>query len=200
MMNDEFLIDEFNSGNVAAFNTLVWRWEKPIYNFILRYIGDCDLAKDIMQQCFIKAFKSLKKLRDHQRFSPWLYRIALNLCRDELKKEKYTTFSISDVRDFDENNKSDYSIVLKDNDNNATDLAHHENLAELLQRALMTIPEEQRVVIIMKQYHGMKFTEIADILKAPINTIKSRMYYGLDALHAVLQRWGLDREDLEYEM
>lgn len=153
-----------------------------------------------MQHCFIRVFKSLGKLKDHSRFSSWLYQIAMNLCRDELKKKKHQTYSISEVRDFDDGNKTDQKIVLADKEQDAAKLTHHENLAELLQKALMTIPEEQRVVIIMKQYHGMKFTEIADVLKTPLNTIKSRMYYGLDALHNVLQRWGVDREDLGYEM
>ena len=200
MMNDEYLIQEFNAGNVSAFNTLVWRWEKPIYNFILRYIGDSERAKDVMQHCFIRAFKSLGKLKDHSRFSAWLYQIALNLCRDELKKKKYKTYSISEVRDYDDNDKSDQKIVLADEEQDATQLTHHENLVELLQKALMAIPEDQRVVVIMKQYHGMKFTEIADVLKTPLNTIKSRMYYGLDALHNILVKWGVDREDLGYEM
>lgn len=200
MMNDEYLIQEFNAGNISAFNTLVWRWEKPIYNFIFRYIGDNEQAKDVMQHCFIRVFKSLGKLQDQSRFSSWIYQIAMNLCRDELKKKKYQTYSISEVREFDDGDKADQKIVLADEEQDTTKLTHHENLAVLLQKALMTIPEEQRVVIIMKQYHGMKFTEIAEVLKTPINTIKSRMYYGLDALHNVLQKWGVDREDFGYEM
>lgn len=200
MMNDEDLIREFIAGNIAAFNTLVWRWEKPVYNFILRYVGDGEQAKDVMQRCFIRVFKSLGKLKDRRRFSSWLFRIAVNLCHDELKKKKYTSYSISETRDFENDNPGDPKVVLVDMEQDATRLTHHETLAELLQKALMIIPEEQRVVIIMKQYHGMKFTEIADVLKTPLNTVKSRMYYGLDALHDVLQRWGVDREDLGYEM
>lgn len=199
-MNDESLISEFTAGNTAAFNTLVWRWEKPIYNFILRYLGDSEQAKDVMQQCFIRAYKSLGKLKDHTCFSAWLYQIAINLCRDELKKKRYTTYILSDVPDFDGCNNSDPRIVIADEEQDTARLTHQENLSEVLQKALLAIPEEQRVVVIMKQYHGMKFTEIADILKTPINTIKSRMYYGLDALRSVLQKWGVDREDLSYEM
>lgn len=199
-MNDELLIQEFISGNVAAFNTLVWRWEKPIYNFVLRYIGDSERAKDVMQQSFIRAFKSLKKLKDHSKFSTWLYQIALNQCRDELKKKNYPTYSISEVRDFDDSDKTNNSIVLADTEQDASKATYHESLSSLLQKALLAIPEEQRIVIIMKQYQGMKFNEIADTLKTPLNTIKSRMYYGLDALQIVLEKWGVDREDLIYEM
>ncbi|MBU4445277.1 sigma-70 family RNA polymerase sigma factor [bacterium] len=199
-MNDEFLIREFNSGNISAFNTLVWRWEKPVFNFILRYIGDKDQAKDVMQRCFIRAFKSLGKLKNHARFSTWLYQIAFNLCRDELKKRKYLTYSISEVRDYDDSDKKGNKVVIVDQSQDPTRHVYREDLAKLLQKALMSIPEEQRVVIIMKQYHGLKFTEIAEILKTPLNTIKSRMYYGLEALQKVLNKWGVDREDLGYEM
>lgn len=199
-MNDESLIREFTAGNTAAFNTLVWRWEKPIYNFILRYLGDSEQAKDVMQRCFIRAYKSLGKLQDHRCFSAWLYRIALNLCRDELKKRRSVTYSLSESPDLDDCDKGAPQIVIADEKQDTARLTHQENLSEVLQKALLAIPEEQRVVVIMKQYHGMKFTEIADVLKIPINTIKSRMYYGLNALHSVLQRWGVNREDLSYEM
>ncbi|MCK4716755.1 MAG: sigma-70 family RNA polymerase sigma factor, partial [Candidatus Marinimicrobia bacterium] len=153
-MNDEFLIREFNSGNVSAFNTLIWRWEKPIFNFILRYIGDQDQAKDVMQLCFIRVFKSLGKLKNHARFSAWLYQIALNLCRDELKKRKHLTYSISEVRDYDDSDKNGNKVVITDQSQDPTRHVYREDIAKLLQKALMSIPEEQRVVIIMKQYHG----------------------------------------------
>jgi len=121
MMNDEDLIREFIAGNVSAFNTLVWRWEKPVYNFILRYVGDGEQAKDVMQRCFIRAYKSL---------------------HDEIKKKKYTTYSISETRDFDDNSQGDPKVVLVDMEQDAARLTHHETLAELLQKALMIIPEE----------------------------------------------------------
>ncbi len=149
---------------------------------------------------FIRAYKSLGKLQDRRCFSAWLYRIALNLCRDELKKRKSVTYSLSESPDFNDCDNGAPQIIIADEEQDTTRLAHHENLSGVLQKALLAIPEEQRVVVIMKQYHGMKFTEIADVLKTPINTIKSRMYYGLDALHSVLQKWGVDREDLSYEM
>jgi len=80
------------------------------------------------------------------------------------------------------------------------ELYQHQQIGEILKRTLMTLPEEQRVVIVMKQYQGLKFTEIADILKQPINTIKSRLYYGLRTLRKILEESKLDKEVLLHEM
>ncbi|MBL7136000.1 MAG: sigma-70 family RNA polymerase sigma factor [Candidatus Marinimicrobia bacterium] len=199
-MTDEILIERFLSGDVSAFNTLVWRWEKQIYNFILRYLGDYELAKDVMQRTFIRAYKGLSKLKDKKRFSTWLFQIALNQCKDEFKKRKRRHVSINEVhRDENSCTKELISIIAdpKDGPENATQM---DSVTSVLKRALQCIPEEQRVVIIMKEYHGLKFIEIAEILRVPLNTIKSRMYYGLNSLRKVLQQWGVDREDLGYEV
>jgi RNA polymerase sigma-70 factor (ECF subfamily) len=80
------------------------------------------------------------------------------------------------------------------------DVLNNQQIGEILKRALMAIPEEQRVVIIMKQYQGLKFTEIADILKQPVNTIKSRLYYGLNALRKILVESNYSKEVLFNEM
>ena len=81
-MTDEALIIAFLNGDTDAFNTLVTRWRKPIYNFVLRYAADRDSAEDLTQQTFIRAYQGLRKLDKPTRFSSWLYRIALNAARD----------------------------------------------------------------------------------------------------------------------
>lgn len=85
-MTDTELIQKFLSGDIDAFNRLVWRWEKPIFNFILKMCCDFEASKDICQKTFIRAYKSLRKLKDHAKFKSWLYQIAVNLCRDEIRK------------------------------------------------------------------------------------------------------------------
>ncbi len=199
-MKDEILIKKFISGNVSAFNTLVWRWQKPIYNFIYRYIGDEDIAKDILQQTFIRAYKSLSKLKDHSKFSTWLFQIALNQSKTELMKKKRTMVSIDEFHDDDGSASKRPKQVLIDPDLRPEHTSYNENLSNLLKDALQHIPSDQRVVIVMKEYHGLKFTEISEILREPINTVKSRMYYGLNSLRKILQKWDLDKEDLVYEM
>lgn len=199
-MTDAALIERYIEGDVGAFNTLVWRWERPIFNFIIRNVGNEETAKDICQTTFIRMFKQLKKLRESDKFSPWIYRIALNLCRDEFKKKKkYHHLYLEDFRTDD--GHSNYIEQMSNNDlNTPEDFYNVQQIGEILKRALMVIPEEQRVVIIMKQYQELKFTEIADILKQPINTIKSRLYYGLGALRKILEESKLNKEVLLNEM
>jgi len=198
-MTDELLIEKFLSGQTDAFNTLVWRWEKPLYNFILRYLGDSDQAKDVLQNTFIRAYKSLPKLKDHSRFSTWIYQIALNQCHDCWKSRKSGFLNLSDLENNERENKREH-LSMVDPAHGPEKIKNNAELADYLRQALQMIPEEQRVVIIMKEYHGLKFTEIEAILQVPLNTVKSRLYYGLTALQKVFVQWGLDREDLRFEM
>jgi len=198
-MTDEELIVKFLAGNTAAFNTLVWRWQKPIFNFIMRYIGDADKAKDVMQQTFIRAYQNLPKLRQKGKFTTWLFQIAVNQCKTELLQSKRTYIPIDHIHAHPEGNRSgnDPQHVLKTKDNS---MGNQAELSRILNQALQSIPSEQRIVVIMKNYHELKFWEIAEILKEPLNTIKSRLYYGLRAMRKVLEDWGLNQEDFSYEM
>lgn len=193
-MTDTQLIEKYLSGDISSFNTLVWRWEKPLYNFIYRYIGDLETSKDVTQKVFIKIYKNLCKLREHDKFSSWIYQIAANLCKDELKKiSKKNSISFDDI------NENDCNLVEESTTQPDAKL-NQIQLEQLIKQALQFIPEEQRVVIIMKEYQGLKFTEIAEALGEPLNTIKSRMYYGLNALRKVFDRWNINKEVLQYEM
>lgn len=199
-MTDPELIAKFLDGNVEAFNTLVWRWEKNVYNFVLRYLGDRETAKDVCQKTFIRVYQNLHRLREPERFSTWLYQIAVNICRDEVKsRRRRNTTSLENLL---ESRDGSYTQV-----HNNTDLklepdqhANQRDLREVLARALQAVPEEQRVVIIMKEYQGLKFTEIAEILQTSVNTVKSRMYYGLTAIQKVFKKWKIYEEMLNYEV
>jgi RNA polymerase sigma-70 factor (ECF subfamily) len=199
-MTDTELIEQFTSGNLNAFNRLVWRWEKPLYNFILRNIGNEDTAKDICQTAFIRMFKKLKKLRDPAKFTSWMYRIALNLCRDEFKKQKkHHFYSLSETFEDDNHLNSKKQMQIQDS-KTPEKLYENQQIKEILSQALMILPEEQRIVIIMKHYQELKFIEIAAILEQPINTIKSRLYYGLRSLKKILEDSKLCKEVLLHEM
>ncbi len=200
-MTDAQLIEKFLHGDVSAFNTLVGRWERSLYNFILRYVGNREEAKDICQMAFMRVFRNLKGLRDPEKFSSWVYQIAVNVCRDELKKKsRRKTYSLNNFQDDDAKIENPN---LKMERTVATDpdlAAQKRDIRDLLNKALQSIPEEQRVVVIMKEYQGLKFTEIAETLGISINTAKSRMYYGLSALKKVFDNWEIDKEKIIYEL
>ncbi|MBN2416963.1 sigma-70 family RNA polymerase sigma factor [bacterium] len=193
-MTDRSLIERFLAGDSNAFNQLVWKWEHPIYNFILRNTGDNELTKDLCQVTFMQVYKKLGRLKEKEKFSSWIYRIAVNQCYDEFKKRKRfrghgdTTGQPEEV--------PDQGTALTDPER----ICHQNQIKTILQDALLTLPEEQRIIIVMKQYQGLKFTEIAETLQQPVNTVKSRMYYGLRALKKYLVEQQFDREVLLDEM
>lgn len=201
MITDIELIQAYLAGDVGAFNRLVWRWEKPIYHFIFRMIGDLESAKELSQQTFIRVFKNLKRLKEPQKFRTWIYQIAANLCRDEIRKrQRANAFSLEKIKEDNEK-----GAVLPQNlvsqPRQAPDVQWGQTEArEIIEQALNQIPEEQRIVIIMKEYQGLKFTEIAEILNQSVNTIKSRMYYGLNALRKIFEQWEIQKEAFEYDM
>ena len=200
-MSDAELIEKFLKGDISAFNSLIGRWEKRLYNFILRYLGNRDEAKDLCQETFIRAYRNLKFLRDPQKFSTWMHQIALNTCRDHLKKcQRRNTFSLNGFHNPEETAANPEIEMEKTTVSDPDMAAQNRDARELLNKALQSIPEEQRVVIIMKEYQGLKFTEIAGALDISVNTAKSRMYYGLSALKKVFDQWDIDREKIIYEM
>lgn len=201
-MTDNQIINLILNGDRSRFNSLIWRWEKPIYNFILRYLGNKELARDATQKVFIRVYKNLNKLRDPAKFSSWIYQIASNLCKDEIKKMSHRDFVSLDL--IQENNEHDgYRLPdqLQEAEQSLPDAKlNQKQISNIVQKALQQLPEEQRVVIIMKEYQGLKFKEIAEALNQPLNTIKSRMYYGLNGLRKIFEHWQITEEVLNYEM
>ena len=200
-MVDAQLIEKFREGDIDAFNLLVRRWEKNVFNFVLRYMGDREESKDVCQQTFVRTYRKLNRLKEPEKFSTWLYQIAINICRDELKKRhRRKTYSLQQLEDKSNGFENHLSKLGPGDRTHPENEVYQNDLAQLLNRALQTIPEEQRLVIIMKEYQGLKFTEIADVLKTPVNTVKSRMYYGLRALRKIFKKWNIQEEMLKNEV
>ena len=196
-MTDAELIRRFRDGESHAFNGLAGRWHRRLYNFILRQVGDREDAHDLCQKVLIKAHRNLRRLRDPEKFSTWIYRIAVNTCRDELRRRRrHPTISLESLEHGDDSRQDGTKRVLERFDTGI----HQCELRDLLNRALQCIPHEQRIVVVMKEYQQLKFTEIAAILNLSVNTVKSRLYYGLNNLRKLLDQWNVNRETIDYEM
>jgi len=188
-MDEQLLIKEVQNGNSVAFTRLVELWHTKIYRFAFRFFADTDDAQDITQKTFIKTYQNVGSLKNPEKFSSWIYRIANNLCLDELKRagrRKSTSLEAY----------MEQSAGLKADQANPEAELQNKELGEILQRALLTLPDEQRTVIILKEYEGLKFREISDILEEPENTVKSRLYYGLKSTRRVLTNWNIKHEYL----
>lgn len=185
---DRLLLVQIKNGKEDAFNSLVTRWNKRIFNFALRYSNDRSFAEEVVQKTFIQLFQKVDQLQDLTKFKPWFYRIANNLCISEgrrIKRKKEIFMPMTTIPS------------VTDRVNPAT-IYEKDEKSKLVIQALQSIPGEQRQVIIMKEYEGLKFREIAEVLGESENTIKSRMYYGLDAMRKLLlkQSW---TKDIYYE-
>lgn len=198
-VDDVVLIRNFLDGDVGSFNRLAWRWQERLFQFAYRYLMDEEDAKEAVQAVLIKVYKYLKKLKDPEKFSSWIYQITINQCRDfrkSAKKNQMHPFTEElTAESVDAAYQSTVSRQLT-----PTESAHQKSLGELIQMTLARLPEEQRIVIIMKEYEGFKFVEIAELLNVPINTVKSRLYHGLMHMQKLLKQLNIDKEVMYDEL
>ena len=173
-VEDRDLIEQARRGKVEPYNTLVSRWEKRIYNYLLKLVGDREDALDLSQEVFLKAYQNLARLEDLNRFAPWLFRIAHNEAYSLLRKNRPDSVELTG-----DPLPADPSPRL---------LPLEVSLA--VESALKRLSADQREAVVLKVYQGFKFEEIAEILGCPVSTIKSRVYSALDALKGTLAPLG----------
>ncbi|MFB3776185.1 MAG: RNA polymerase sigma factor [Bryobacteraceae bacterium] len=168
-VEDPDLIARTKRGKVEAYNILVSRWEKRVFNYLLRLVGDREDAMDLSQEVFLKAYQSLGKLQDPSRFGPWLFRIAHNEAISHLRRQRP-------------------QVELNAEASGGAPRPRLEPLELTLavERALGWLSEEQREAIVLKIYQGFKFEEMAEVLSCPVSTAKSRVYSALDVLRDTL--------------
>ena len=180
---DEELVARSIGGDADSFNQLILRWERPIYALAYRTIGREEDARDVCQETFLRAFRALPGFRGQAKFSSWLYRIALNLCRDWIRRERRTGF-VQPPEDVD---LIDF-IAAAEPSESIEDLVARKDQMRAVERAMALLPEEQRTAIVLKEYHGLTFQEIADLLGCPLSTVKTRLYQGLSVLRRELEK------------
>jgi len=183
--SDEDLVAAFQSGDIAAFDQLVHRWDRKIQGVIHRLVGNHDEARDLTQEAFLKAYRALGAFKREARFSSWLYQIAINSTRDRLRRRRRRSYlSLDEVEPGSE-------ASLRDRAPSAFDLVESSDLARLVAGAVAALPAEQREVVILKEYEGLTFPEIAEALDVPLSTVKTRLYRGLGQLRVRLEREGI---------
>jgi len=188
-VSDEDLVLAVQAGDTDSLGVLVARWEQPLFRFVYRLLPRKDDAHDVCQETFLRILKKADHYRPGSRFSTWMYQIALNLCRDRARRRKRWGLIMADSRAFDERTYDGESAATSRDD--PAGAAERSELAAAVHTALGEIPREQREVLILKEFEGLKFKEIAEILGCPESTVKSRMYYGLSGLRSVLARRGI---------
>ena len=164
-VEDRDLIAKARRGSVDAYNVLVSRWERRVFNYLRRLVGDREDALDLSQDVFLKAYQNLRKLDDPSKFAGWLFRIAHNEAYSLLRK-----------------NRPDGELAVEPRSGDASARMYPMELTLAVQGALARLSEDQREAVLLKIYQGFKFEEMAEILDCPVSTIKSRLYTALDLL------------------
>ncbi|WP_044900621.1 RNA polymerase sigma factor [Myxococcus stipitatus] len=192
--SDERLMLAFQAGDARAFEALVRRHRTPVFNFILRFVGQRARAEDVLQETWLKVVRSAGEYQAKARFTTWVYTIARNLCVDSARKESYRQAASLESPVKGENGEEGRALAdaLPDSGASPERGAFNARLRPLLERALATLPEEQREVFILREYSGIPFKDIAEVTGVSENTVKSRMRYALDGLRRRLAELGVD--------
>lgn len=187
---DEALMVRYQRGEVRAFEILLERHRKPVFNFILRFVGSRELAEDLLQDTFLRVIKGAANYQRKAKFTTWLYTIARNLCVDQSRRKKHRKAASLDspIGKGDENSGTLLDVVAGDempSDRKAVSRQLHETL----HNAIGSLSDEQREVFLMREFLDMPFKQIADVVGVPENTVKSRMRYALEKLRLELEEY-----------
>jgi len=178
---DEELVTRSKNGDTDSFNQLVKRWERPIFALAYRTLGREEDARDVTQETFLRAFRALGGFKGDAKFSSWLYRIALNLCRDWMRKHRRAP-----LVEVPEGMEVEQLAAERGPTETVEDLAVRAQLSRTVASAMDRLPAEQRQAIILKEYDGFTFQEVADLMQCPLSTAKTRVYQGLLTLRTQL--------------
>jgi RNA polymerase sigma-70 factor (ECF subfamily) len=161
-VEDADLIERTRKGDVESYNLLISRWEKRVYNYLLRILNHREDALDLTQDVFLKAYQNIRKLDNPSRFGPWIFRIAHNEAYSLFRRRKPE----DELTGIETPHEPAYPVEL------SLAAAH----------ALERLSPDQREAVVLKIYHGLKFEEMAEVLDCPVSTVKSRLYTALELL------------------
>ncbi|MDF2520955.1 MAG: polymerase subunit sigma-24 [Clostridia bacterium] len=181
-MNDieKLLIKKSKSGDVEAFEQLIFDYQKKAYNIALRIMGNQEDAKDMCQEAFIRIFKSIEGFKEQSSFSTWMYRIVTNVCLDEIRrKKKNDTVSLDNT--FETQNGEVHFETASDEDTPEEAFIRTEKRRIIL-KEINSLSEEYKTAIVLRDIQGFSYEEIANILCCSIGTVKSRINRGRNIL------------------
>jgi RNA polymerase sigma-70 factor (ECF subfamily) len=186
-LTDMDILSEVSAGKVDAYGKIVGRYHGRLYNFIYRFVGDRETAEDIVQETFLRAFRKRDEYRAIANFSTWLFTIAGNLAKSELRRRKRWRM-ISAERD----EETDTGMELPDESARPDKVAESSIADVQIQNAINSLPNNYRQVILLRDVEGMSYQEISEIVDCPVGTVKSRVNRARLKLQQKLKSEGRD--------
>ena len=185
-MDETYLIQQAQQGDVGAYNTLVLHYQDAVYNVAYRIMGEPGAAADASQEAFISAYKALSRFRGGS-FKSWLMRIVTNACYDELRRRKRRPQSSLDqiVETFESS-----PLLVSEGELGPEESRQWAEVIDAIGRCLQELPDEQRVVTVLRDVEGYDYNEIAEIMASTLGTVKSRLSRARSKLRDCLQGFG----------
>ena len=177
--SDKKLVERVQKGDKGAFDLLVLKYQHKIVNLVMRYVRDPELALDISQEAFIKAYRALPRFRGDSAFYTWMYRIAVNTAKNHLAAQRRRPMDVE--LDMQDPEQYDLHAKLKETDTPEGVTLSNE-LQETVERAIAALPEDLRTAIILRELEGMSYEEIAQTMECPVGTVRSRIFRARDAI------------------
>ena len=177
--SDKKLVKRVQKGDKGAFDLLVLKYQHKIVNLVMRYVRDPELALDITQEAFIKAYRALPRFRGDSAFYTWMYRIAVNTAKNHLAAQRRRPMDVE--LDLQDPEQFDLHAKLKETDTPEGVTLSNE-LKEIVERAIAALPEDLRTAIILRELEGMSYEEIAQTMECPVGTVRSRIFRARDAI------------------
>ena len=182
--SDQQLVQRVKKGDKRAFDLLVVKYQHKILGLVARYVRDSGEVQDVTQEAFIKAYRALPKFRGDSQFYTWLYRIAINTAKNHLMaKGRRPPGSDIDVQDAE---YFESAGQLKDIENPENQLFGAE-LKEIVDKAISQLPEDLRTAVTLREFDGLSYEDIADIMDCPVGTVRSRIFRAREAIDKQLE-------------
>ncbi|MGB9731444.1 MULTISPECIES: RNA polymerase sigma factor [Calditerrivibrio] len=185
-MNDQILVDEILKGKTEVYEFLILKYQKQLFSTVFNIVKDEDLAMDIVQEAFLKAYEGLPNLRNKDQFYPWIKRIAINESLMKIDRNKRFVDMYNEDQDED-----DYFFNSITDETNPEKELLEEEIRRYIRKYVDSLPSKLRTVIILREVEDMSYEEIADILQIPIGTVRSRLFNARQIIKERLIKQGL---------
>lgn len=176
--DDEQLVERCKQGSQDAFEKLVNRHKRPIFNLAYRMTGDYEEAEDIAVEVFLRIYRTLARFKKGSKFVPWLYKIATNVCINSLKSHQGRLVSL---------NEETLKEQISDWSKNPEKLAESQQLREYIQRALLSLPEKYRIIVLLRHVEDLSYEEIAQATNLPLGSVKTLLFRAKEILKKKLK-------------
>lgn len=194
-LTDDELVDGYLKGDISCFDEIMNRYKSRLYNYIYHHTGHRQHAEDLFQETFTRVIEHLPRYRKQGNLPGWIFKIALNICRDHMRKRgRIPTLSLNQPFSSEDGEEVTLeNILASDIPSPAVETCNKE-IHRLLRQSVAHLPRKQREVVILRIYGKLSFKEISQALHCPINTALARMRYALKALHRKLKKTGVEDE------